>query len=120
MSPIVITQRPRVRPGDPAADLAWQLWNGLELVMTREFPFHPTRKWRFDLAAIGPKLAIEIEGGFFLKDGGRHTRGAGARSDCEKYNEAVLLGWRVLRVLPEWVQSGQAFSLVARAVNGTP
>ncbi len=64
-------------------------------------------------------LAIEIEGGLFAKDQGRHNRGAGMRADMDKYNEAVLLGWRILRVLPEWVSSGKAFGLVARAVKGS-
>jgi hypothetical protein len=103
--------------------LAWQIEQGLGLQTAREVKFHPTRKWRFDLVveyrdAADPKIAVEIEGGFFLQGGGRHTRGAGARSDLEKYNEAVLLGWRVLRVLPEWVPNGVAFTLVERAVKG--
>lgn len=29
---------------------------------------------------------------------GRHTQGAGYTKDCEKYNEAVSMGWRVFRV----------------------
>jgi hypothetical protein len=28
---------------------------------------------------------------------GRHTSGGGFIKDCEKYNAAALLGWRVLR-----------------------
>jgi very-short-patch-repair endonuclease len=59
--------------------------------MTRELKFHPTRRWRFDFALPSQKLAIEIEGR------GRHQTVAGTRADCEKYNEAARLGWRVLR-----------------------
>ncbi len=117
--PIVITKR-GTRRGDPAGDLAFQITKGLGIyTVERELKFHPDRKWKFDLALSYYHVAIEIEGGFFLKGGGRHTRGAGARSDMEKYNEAVLLGWRILRVLPEWVKSGVAFRLVERAVKGT-
>jgi hypothetical protein len=129
MSPIVPSKR-TLRRGDPAATLAFQITQGIGATVVREFRFHPTRRWRFDLAIerlVTPdfersrlvKLAIEIEGGLFVTAGGRHNRGAGMRADMEKYNEAVLLGWRILRVLPEWVQSGKAFTLVERAVKGS-
>jgi hypothetical protein len=84
-----------------------------------ECTFHPTRKWRFDWAFIDARLAVEIEGGAFLKDGGRHTRGSGFRNDLEKYAEAAILGYRVIRVLPEWVASGRALTLVARALTSS-
>lgn len=61
----------------------------------QEYRFHPTRKWRFDFALVEHKIAIEAEGGVWT--GGRHTRGGGYTKDAEKYNAAVLLGWRVLR-----------------------
>jgi len=60
----------------------------------REFHFHETRKWRFDFAWPGQKVAAEIHGGSF--SGGRHNTGTGQAKDCEKQREAVLLGWRVL------------------------
>ena len=41
------------------------------------------------------KIAVEIEGGAYA--GGGHVRGAKYRKDCEKYNTAVLMGWRILR-----------------------
>lgn len=71
-----------------------------------ELPFHPTRRWRFDVAWIDDKVAIEIEGGAYV--GGRHTRGRGYEQDLEKYAAALLLGWRVLRVLPKHVTNGRA------------
>lgn len=60
-----------------------------------EFKFHPTRKWRFDFADVDNKIAVELEGGIWIN--GRHNRGKGYESDIEKYNEALILGWRVLR-----------------------
>jgi|SRR6476661_203659 len=57
----------------------------------REFRFHATRRWRFDFAWPAIKLAVEIDGR------GRHQTVTGVRSDCEKANEAIRLGWRVLR-----------------------
>jgi len=67
------------------------------------YHFHPSRKWEFDFAWPDQKLAVEIEGGIWIR--GRHNRGAGYEQDCEKYNQAVLLGWRVLRFTPEMVEN---------------
>lgn len=61
----------------------------------REHRFAPPRRWRFDFAWPGDRLAVEIEGGSFVR--GRHQRPSGYRADCEKYNAATALGWRVLR-----------------------
>jgi very-short-patch-repair endonuclease len=66
-----------------------------DLEVFTEYKFHPTRKWRFDLAIPDVKLAIEIEGGVYTK--GRHTRGSGFIKDIEKYNEAAINGWTLLR-----------------------
>jgi very-short-patch-repair endonuclease len=75
-------------------------WSGYGLKLpTSEYKFHPTRKWRFDYCWPENKLAVEIEGGIFTK--GRHTRGVGFSNDMEKYNSAVLLGWRILRYAPQ-------------------
>lgn len=60
-----------------------------------EIKFHKDRRWRFDLCWPTYKLAVELEGGAFSN--GRHVRGIGFSKDCEKYNAAVLDGWRVLR-----------------------
>jgi len=64
-----------------------------------EFKFHPKRKWRFDYAWPKLKIAFEQEGGTWIA--GRHNRGTGFIKDMEKYNNAVLLGWRVLRYTPQ-------------------
>lgn len=85
-----------------------------------EYRFHPTRKWRFDFAWPQVRLAVEVNGGAFAAAGGRHTRGAGFRSDAEKLSEAAILGWRVIHVLPEQIRSGLALELVRRGLSSAP
>lgn len=85
-----------------------------------EYRFHPVRQWRFDWAFVHEQLAVEIDGGVFLPAGGRHNRGPGFRKDTEKYAEALMLGWRVLRVLPEHITTGQALTWIQHIVNGPP
>jgi very-short-patch-repair endonuclease len=73
-----------------------------------QFRFHPTRRWTFDFAWLDLKLYCEVEGGIFIRGGGRHNRGASFEKDCEKYAEAAILGWRGLRVTTGQVKSGVA------------
>lgn len=80
-----------------------------------EYRFHPKRKWRFDFAWPDMRTACEVEGGNWT--GGRHTRPQGFESDCEKYSEAALQGWTVLRVTGAMVKDGRALELVERAVG---
>lgn len=61
----------------------------------KEYRFHPIRRWRFDFADLDNKIGIECEGGAFIN--GRHSRGTGMVKDTEKYNQATILGWRLLR-----------------------
>ena len=68
-----------------------------------EYRFHPVRLWRFDFALPDYKTAIEIEGATWTQ--GRHTRGKGYQNDCEKYNAATLMGWKVLRYPTSYIIS---------------
>lgn len=84
----------------------------------RDHRFHPTRKWAFDFAWSAPRsyppapIAVEIEGGTWIQGG--HSRGKGYEEDCEKYAEALILGWRVLRVTTDMVEDGRAIALLRR------
>jgi len=81
----------------------------------REYRFHPTRRWRFDFAWVEGKVALEVEGSVWAQ--GRHTRGKGFLGDIEKYNEAVLRGWKLLRVSTTHAGLGYAVDLVGRALT---
>jgi very-short-patch-repair endonuclease len=59
------------------------------------------RKFRFDCANPSDKIAIEIEGGIWMGARGGHTSGLGYEQNMEKYNLAVLEGWKVLRYSPQ-------------------
>ena len=82
---------------------------------TTEHVFSPPRRWRFDIAWPEHMLALEIEGGVHLR--GRHTRPIGYQNDCEKYNNATLLGWRVLRVTAKHVMNEEALAWVQKAIG---
>jgi len=82
-----------------------------------EFRFHPTRRWRFDIAFPGQKIAVEVDGGIWIA--GRHNRGAGMERDHEKINAAIELGWRVLRYTPPQIKSGEAIAQIVRIFAGT-
>lgn len=88
---------------------------GLNAGCVREYQFAVGRKWRFDFCWPAQKVAAEIEGGIY--SGGRHTRGKGFEEDATKYNEATLLGWRVLRFTGSMVRSGTALNLVDAMVG---
>jgi hypothetical protein len=59
------------------------------------------RRWRFDCAFPVQKIAFEVEGGTWM--GGRHVNPIGFSKDCEKYNKAVKLGWKVYRLVPSMI-----------------
>ena len=76
----------------------------------REQTLIPKRRFRFDFLITGSDLVIEVEGGTW--SGGRHTSGAGFRSDCYKYNLALELGYRVLRYTTDMVTKGEAIAQI--------
>ena len=61
----------------------------------KELKFDEVRRFRFDWAIPELKLAIEYEG--LNSEKSRHTTKKGYTGDCQKYNLAVINGWKVLR-----------------------
>lgn len=76
-----------------------------------EFRFHPQRRWRFDWAWPDRKLALEEDGGVWIR--GRHNHPTGYLADMEKLNAAVELGWRVLRYATGRVDIAQLARVLA-------
>lgn len=113
-------------PDDFAALLAELERSGAE-PPALEFRFHPVRKWRFDAAWPGSRVALEREGGDFRPARcecgrtravfvSRHHSRKGLEDDAVKYGEAAVLGWKVIRATPPMLRDGRALSLVLRAL----
>ena len=82
-------------------------------VPEREFKFHPPRRGKFDFFWPSLQVACECEGGVWIR--GRHNRPQGFISDCEKYNEAALMGIVVIRVTEKHVKDGSALQWIEHA-----
>ncbi len=85
-----------------------------------EYRFHANRQWRFDFCWRPQLVACEIEGGIWMQtESGRskgHAHPDRFESDCEKYNEAALYGWLLIRVTPKMVRDGRALDWLERAL----
>ncbi len=96
------------------------IFMALKLDVVREYQFAAPRKWKFDYvlpSVNGGGIAIEYEGLPLQVAKSRHTTISGFCGDCEKYSEAAILGWCVIRVNAISVESGLAHSLIKRAVD---
>jgi very-short-patch-repair endonuclease len=81
----------------------------------REYRFLIERKWRFDFAFPEIKLAVEVDGGQWIKGG--HNTGTGKQRDCDKDEAALLDGWIVYRVTPSMVKSGRAVQTIDKLIK---
>lgn len=98
----------------PSYPVAFSVLRSLDPHAVAELRFAPPRRWRFDMALPTYLIAIEVEGGLF--SGGRHTRGAGALADMEKYNAATVRGWRLLRFAPSQLKGSAWLAVVKEAI----
>lgn len=63
-------------------------------------------------------VAVEVEGGVWT--GGRHTSGSGFIKDMEKYNTALLHGWRVYRTTPKMLTSREVITDIVYLCSHKP
>ncbi len=82
-----------------------------------QFKFCSTRRWRADMAYPAAMLLIEADGGTW--SGGRHVRGKGFESDCEKTSTAAAMGYRVIRLTRTMIEDGRAVALIRQALTGS-
>ena len=86
---------------------------GLPMPEYIQYKFHPTRKWTSDFCYYKLHLLVEVEGGTWV---GGHQKER-FLTDCEKYAEAQILGWRVLRIPGTWVHDGTGVQYLARLIH---
>jgi hypothetical protein len=72
-----------------------------DILLEREYPGIPNRKFRFDFCHPSTRVAIEIQGGIWVR--GRHSGGVGQLRDFEKLNLAILGGWSVFQLSSEMI-----------------
>lgn len=107
--------RRAIRTSDLESMLNWQMRvDGLP-APEQEYRFDDARRWRFDFAWPGCRLAVEVNGGEWSD--GRHSRGAGMAADYEKLNAATIAGWRVLQFTGSQVRDGTAINTIRQALG---
>lgn len=74
----------------------------------------PERKWRMDFAWLESHLAVEIDGGTHLPNGGRHN----TDEDRWKCNDAAARGWKMLHFSGAMLdEPDRCASLIERALG---
>jgi very-short-patch-repair endonuclease len=85
-----------------------------------EYQFHANRRWRFDFCWKQQLVACEVEGGIWMQTDKGYSKGHAHperfEKDCEKYNEAALYGWLIIRVTPRMIGDGRALDWLERAL----
>lgn len=117
-TPIRRNKTRQTKPQTPQTDYFTLLCRSdLKVECIKEHRFHPTRKWRFDYAIPEHKIAIEVEGGVWT--GGRHISPKGFLGDVEKYNTATVMGWKVLRTIPDRLCSNATLNMIREIIADT-
>ena len=80
-----------------------------------QYRYAPPRLFRADFAWPDHRLLLEVQGGVFNRRA--HGSVSGVLRDIERLNVATLAGWRLLRVTPDDVRSGEALDLIERALR---
>ncbi|WPO68761.1 hypothetical protein SDC64_07530 [Acinetobacter haemolyticus] len=89
--------------------------NALKIPFTKEFRFHPERRWLADFRIDDMPILVEVEGGVFSN--GRHTRGEGYTKDCEKYSAAAVNGWFVIRGTTAQIKEGLVIQWIEKLIE---
>ena len=95
-------------------------------IVRRDVLYAEPRKLRADLLVMQArgrelkKVLVEIQGGIFTRQA--HGSITGILADNDRLNEAIIHGWRMLRVTPDMIlkdgkPNGEALALVKRALG---
>jgi very-short-patch-repair endonuclease len=72
-----------------------------EIDFATQYKAIPNRRYRFDFAHLDSKVAIEIQGGIWVKSG--HTTGKGLQNSYAKLNLASYHGWKVFQLSSDMI-----------------
>lgn len=79
-----------------------------------EFYFSTERLFRIDYAIPEYKIAIEQEGGIWMKGNSGHSSGTGIARDMEKNNLLVEKGWRLIRRQPSEMLTMETLDIIKK------
>lgn len=82
-----------------------------------EFYFCTERLFKIDYAIPQFKIAIEQEGGIFMRGNSGHSSGTGIARDMEKNNLLVSNGWKLIRRQPAEMLSMSTLELIRCLIN---
>lgn len=89
----------------------------LGLEVWPEFYFSTERLYRFDYTIPKHKIAIEQEGGIWMKGNSGHSSGTGIQRDMEKSNLAQSQGWVVLRRTPDQMITSETIEMLKSLIK---
>jgi very-short-patch-repair endonuclease len=97
------------------------LWNrlndaGLPAPET-QYRWAPGRQFRADFAYPDAHILIEVQGGIWARDPGRHNRASGYQADLARSNLAQQLGWRLYAFTEKMIRSDEAVDTIRRALE---
>lgn len=73
----------------------WELHGDKRFKAIPEYALIPKRRFKHDIAFPGAKVAVEIQGGTFMRRSA-HNTGVGLHRDYEKHNLTVKEGWTMV------------------------
>lgn len=104
-------RKPSVRRPTPSLEdsLDAQL-RAMSINLERQYRWMPNRKYRADFAHPKTRLLVEL-------DGAAHRIKGRFDDDIRKSQDALLCGWRLLRISTRQVRTGEAADVVRRAID---
>jgi very-short-patch-repair endonuclease len=90
---------------------------GLPMPETQYHWARPERMFRSDFAYVEERILIEVQGGIWAANPGRHNRGSGYQDDARRTNLAMQLGWRLLAFTEAMIRSGEAVQTIRQALT---
>jgi very-short-patch-repair endonuclease len=83
-----------------------------------EYRFSPPRRYRWDFCHLESRVAIEIQGGVWMRRSG-HSGGTGLVKDYQKLCLAASQGWKVF-LLADSMITDEYLKLIAEAIEHFP